>query len=119
MYPACDRIVYDCAPDEYEDAGRGKRASFHCASHDDLSSCTIISKALNIEIRSKDKLKEIEKKIGNPGTADTSSAKGIHHPKVIEITDEFVGSMGEGERITPEEPLAYQPCKIAILLGTI
>ena len=70
-------------------------------------------------LRGKDKLKKIEKKIGYPGTSNTRGAKGIYHPKVGEVTDKLAGSVGKGEGITPEEPLAYQQCTIVILLGMI
>jgi len=47
-------------------------------------------------------LENCEEKIGNIAAL---LSQNTLETEVIEVTDEFVGGLGEGKRITPEEPL--------------
>lgn len=50
-------------------------------------------------------LEDGEQKIWDFGAANRGLCQNILHTKVGQITDELSSSVGEGQRITPEEPL--------------
>jgi hypothetical protein len=43
--------------------------------------------------------------IRNPGATDRRLCKDILEAEVVKSTDELAGVVGEGKRVTPEEPL--------------
>lgn len=50
-------------------------------------------------------LEDGEQKIWDLGAADRGLCQDILHTKVGQITDELSSSVGEGQGVTPEEPL--------------
>ena len=50
-------------------------------------------------------LVEAEQDVGDLAAANAGVTENLHETKVGEVTDEGAALMGEGERVTPEEPL--------------
>ena len=89
--PAGNGIVDDRCPDKDENDAR--------------EHATTLSYSADGESRSdgsEHTLENCEEKIGNIAAL---LSQNTLETEVIEVTDEFVGGLGEGKRITPEEPL--------------
>jgi hypothetical protein len=92
--PASNRVVDDGCPDEHEDNARKHAATFS-NSTDCKSYCDGCEHALV----------DSKHKIGDLRRSNRWCSEDISEAKVFQVTNVFAGSVGEGERITPEEPL--------------
>jgi hypothetical protein len=92
--PASNWVVDDGGPDEEEDHGWEQTATLNSATqHDDTGNA------------GEDKLEEVEEDIWNEGRANGWGTEDVHRTEVGEITNEDIGAVGEGQGVTPEEPI--------------
>jgi hypothetical protein len=112
--PAGDGVVDDGAPDEHEDYARQHAASVCCGANRQSGTRLLVSfhllllvdiEGMDIRDSSKHPLINRKQQIRDPRTADTRRTQHVPEPDILQITDEGIRRVREGEGVAPEEPL--------------
>lgn len=121
--PVGDGIVHDGGPDENkDDAGQDAGAIYSSTDGEGgtlgLGVSTVyssFSRKCESQRREREKLYsrngrehaliQAKEKVGNLGAADRGLGEGLHETEVAEIADIGAAGMGEGQTVSPKEPL--------------